>query len=62
MRYYFIDFEFTTLFSDSETARVTGRWGQIKSIPEMQKPAPYNPFKADVYQVAASFLLIFEVG
>lgn len=61
VRYYFIDFEFSMKFPDLETARVTGRWGQIKDIPEMQNPDPYNPFKADVYQVGASFLNIFEV-
>ena len=62
MRYYFIDFQFSMFFPERETARVTGRWGQIKTIPEMQKPDPYNPFKSDVYQVAESFLMFFKVG
>lgn len=62
VRYYFIDFEFSMWFPEPEKAQVTGRWGQIKTVPEMQKPEPYNPFKADVYQVGASFLMIFKVA
>lgn len=62
VKYYFIDFEFSTWYAYPENARVTGRWGQVKTIPEMQKSDPYNPFKADIYQLGASFLSMFKVS
>lgn len=56
MRYYFIDFEFSTMYVEGPKAALDiGIIGQIKTIPEALTGEPYNPFQMDIYQVGASF-------
>ncbi|PBK68602.1 hypothetical protein ARMSODRAFT_937159 [Armillaria solidipes] len=61
VNYYYIDFEFDQRFPEGiEKATVSGIVGQ--RVPEMKisDDVPYNPFKADVYQLGKTMLMIFE--
>lgn len=49
IRYYFIDFGLSTLFSSGQhKCFVTGELGRIQA-PEQLSGLPYDPFKLDVY-------------
>ncbi|KAJ6482835.1 kinase-like domain-containing protein [Mycena vitilis] len=53
MKYYYIDFGLSVQYSSFESRElVTGQCGQrSKHIPELSRPMPYDPFKADVRSV-----------
>jgi hypothetical protein len=62
VRYYYIDFGLSAWFPDGlENASATGIAGQIKDVPDFLSPAPYNPFKVDVYQLGRTFLDVIKV-
>ncbi|KAF9028556.1 hypothetical protein BDZ89DRAFT_1066030 [Hymenopellis radicata] len=57
VRYYIIDFESSLHYpAGKPTARTEGARCQVKTSPEWNSDAPYNPFPLDVYNVGASFL------
>lgn len=49
VRYYYIDYGISSLFSDNESRRfVVGIDGRERDIPELSADVPYDPFKTDV--------------
>jgi hypothetical protein len=58
IRYYYIDFGLSTRQKD---AIALGIFGQVKTVPEQSETIPYDPYKADVYQLGYTFLEIIEV-
>ncbi|KAK0452118.1 uncharacterized protein EV420DRAFT_1311673 [Desarmillaria tabescens] len=62
VKYYIIDFETTRHFPEGkDSARAIKLKCQIKTLPEfLGAPAPYNPFRLDVYNVSATFLEFCE--
>ncbi|KAG6899595.1 hypothetical protein C0993_008827 [Termitomyces sp. T159_Od127] len=54
VQYYYIDFDISRRYppeaKDVDLKEMT-RAGQDKSVPEFKRPGPYNPFKADIYQL-----------
>lgn len=48
VQYYIIDFGMSTRCSSKETL-VLGHLAQDKSVPELSRKVPYNPFMVDVY-------------
>ena len=49
MKYYLIDFGLCSMLPDKHS-RVTGVYGQDKTVPELSWDTPYDPFKVDIYQ------------
>jgi len=45
-----------------EGALALGTLGQVKTVPELSDEVPYNPFKADVYQLGHTLLEVIKVG
>ncbi|KAG7441302.1 uncharacterized protein BT62DRAFT_1043294 [Guyanagaster necrorhizus] len=62
VKYYIIDFETTRHYPEGkDAARAIALKCQIKTSPEfLSAPAPYNPFRLDVYNVGATFLSFCE--
>ncbi|KAL1689452.1 kinase-like domain-containing protein, partial [Schizophyllum commune] len=48
-RYFVIDFGLATQLP-SKDSRVTGVFGQDRTVPELSWETPYDPFKVDIYQ------------
>ncbi|KAJ7031518.1 kinase-like domain-containing protein [Mycena alexandri] len=56
VNYYFIDFGLSDYCpAGPENTRVVGVFGQDKTVPELSKTIPYNPFKVDIYQLGNVF-------
>ncbi|KAG8749418.1 hypothetical protein FRC11_011350 [Ceratobasidium sp. 423] len=58
VRYYFIDFGLSTRFPSLKDRRlVTGLKGREQRAPELKPdvPAPYDPFKLDIYTIGMVF-------
>jgi hypothetical protein len=63
VKYYYIDFGLSIWYPNGqENARATGVVGQIKDVPDFSAPAPYNPFKVDIYQLGRTFLDVIKVN
>ncbi|KAK0215473.1 hypothetical protein IW262DRAFT_1277403, partial [Armillaria fumosa] len=62
VQYYIIDFETTKYFPEGNNlAQATKLKCPIKTSPEYNNaPAPYNPFRLDVYNISATFLDLCE--
>ncbi|KAF5379389.1 hypothetical protein D9615_006643 [Tricholomella constricta] len=56
VQYYFIDFDISHRYLTSKDVKEMSRLGQDKSVPEYLRPGPYDPFKADVYQLGNTLL------
>ncbi|KAG8721096.1 hypothetical protein FRC09_008498 [Ceratobasidium sp. 395] len=52
VRYYYIDFGYAKWFQDPDSPRALAGFHAKEAAPE-QKSGPYDPFKADVYQLGA---------
>ncbi len=62
LRYYIIDFESSWHYPDGKrTARAINARCQLKTSPEWNSDAPYNPFFLDVYNVGLTLLEICQV-
>jgi hypothetical protein len=60
--YYFIDFGLSYRYPAGYTDILDyGIYGQDSSVPEMSIDIPYDPFKADVYQLGNAFKKLIEV-
>ncbi|KAG8724769.1 hypothetical protein FRC09_014405 [Ceratobasidium sp. 395] len=53
VRYYYIDFGYARWFSDDEVPRTVVGWRAREQTPEQVEGLPYDPFKADIYQLGA---------
>ncbi|KAG8716786.1 hypothetical protein FRC08_008811 [Ceratobasidium sp. 394] len=53
VRYYYIDFGYAKWFRDPETPRILVGTHAREAAPEQKSGRPYDPFKADVYQLGA---------
>ena len=53
VRYYYIDFGYATWFRDTNTPRTVIGSRARERAPEQKEGKPYDPFKADVYQLGA---------
>ncbi|KAF8596711.1 kinase-like protein [Ceratobasidium sp. AG-I] len=53
VRYYYIDFGYATWFRDSNAPRTVIGSRARERAPEQKEGKPYDPFKADVYQLGA---------
>jgi serine/threonine protein kinase len=62
VQYYYIDFGLSTWHQIGHNAVVLGRYGQVKTVPELSDTSPYNPFKADVYQLGCTLLEVIQVS
>ncbi|KAF8907790.1 kinase-like domain-containing protein [Mucidula mucida] len=61
LRYYIIDFESSWHYPDGKrTARAINARCQLKTSPEWNSDAPYNPFFLDVYNVGLTLLKICQ--
>ncbi|KAJ7652148.1 kinase-like domain-containing protein [Mycena polygramma] len=61
--YFIIDFGLSTSFQPHislEEARVVGKYGQDKYVPELSDTVPYNPFKVDIYQLGNVIMALVE--
>ncbi|KAF5379481.1 hypothetical protein D9615_006630 [Tricholomella constricta] len=59
--YHFIDFGISRRYPTGlKDVKDTTRLGQDRSAPEYARPEPYDPFKADVYQLGNVFLKVIE--
>ncbi|RDB18654.1 hypothetical protein Hypma_014742 [Hypsizygus marmoreus] len=57
--YYFIDFGLSHQYPTGlENILDDGLFGQDRTVPEMSLTVPYDPFKADVYQLGNAFLQV----
>ncbi|KAF5379388.1 hypothetical protein D9615_006642 [Tricholomella constricta] len=56
VQYYFIDFDISHRYLTSKDVKEMSRLGQDKSVPEYLRPGPYDPFKADIYQLGNTLL------
>lgn len=65
VQYYYIDFDISCRYppelKNVDLKEMT-RAGQDKSVPEFKRPGPYNPFKADIYQLGNVILKLLSVG
>jgi hypothetical protein len=62
VKYYFVDFGLSHRYPGGLTNIMDyGRFGQDRSVPEMSTTVPYDPFKADVYQLGNVFKRFVEV-
>ncbi|QRV72161.1 Tyrosine kinase specific for activated [Ceratobasidium sp. AG-Ba] len=52
VRYYYIDFGYSKRFKEGEGRMVSG-WNAREQAPEQVDGDPYDPFKADIYQLGA---------
>lgn len=59
VKYYIIDYETANYFPPNVGS--VGRYGQVKTVPEMSLDVPYDPFKLDVYQLGCQVQEFFEV-
>lgn len=53
VRYYFIDFGYAKWFRDDKEPRTVVGFRAREQTPEQMEGNPYDPFKADVYQLGA---------
>lgn len=62
--YYLIDFESAQEFPDGQESALAKRPLRcgVRSSPEFSLGLPCNPFKLDVYNAAATFFELCEVG
>ena len=50
VKYYYIDFGISSRFADDDVCRlVTGRNGLDRTVPELSRTVPYDPFKVDIF-------------
>ncbi|KDQ18329.1 hypothetical protein BOTBODRAFT_28743 [Botryobasidium botryosum FD-172 SS1] len=50
--YYYIDFDLSTWYPGGQKGAVAlGKFGQVKTVPELSDTIPYDPFKVDIYQL-----------
>lgn len=60
--YYIIDYGLATWFRHQESDIMsTGVYGQDKTVPELSKTVPYDPFKVDIYQLGGVINELIEV-
>lgn len=63
IKYYFIDFGLSEQYPFGlKNIRDYGIFGQDRTVPEMSVTIPYDPFKADVYQLGNVFKRLIEVS
>ena len=63
IQYYLIDFGLSCRFpSFQERGLVLGKVGQDKSVPELSKQIPYDPFKVDIYQMGSVINRLIKVS
>ena len=63
MQYYLIDFGLSCRFPSYEgRGLVLGKVGQDKSVPELSKRIPYDPFKVDIYQMGSVINRLIKVS
>lgn len=63
MKYYWVDFGLSTRLPSSEQPHlVYGKVGQEKNVPEMSSDAPYDAFKAEIFQVGMIIKRTCKVG
>ncbi|EDR00410.1 uncharacterized protein LACBIDRAFT_334175 [Laccaria bicolor S238N-H82] len=61
VKYFFIDFDLSLRYSSKNNCCEIGQIGQDRSVPEMATPEiPYDPFKADIYQLGKVILKIIS--
>ncbi|KAL1741491.1 kinase-like domain-containing protein [Schizophyllum fasciatum] len=56
VRYFVTDLGLATLLP-SRDSRVTGIFGQDRTVPEHEWDSPYDPFKVDIYQLGRVILM-----
>jgi hypothetical protein len=62
VQYHYIDFGLSANYAEGDRdALATGMSGQVKTVPELSNLVPYNPFKADVYQLGHTLLEVIQV-
>ncbi|KAJ7589516.1 hypothetical protein C8J56DRAFT_860214 [Mycena floridula] len=55
VRYFYIDFGFSHQYLDGpERTWILGKEGQLRT-PELSNDVPYNPFRADIFQLGTTF-------
>ena len=60
IKYYFIDFGYSSRFAPDETNRlVVGSKGLDGEVPELSDDVPYDPFRLDVFVVGNMFRQTF---
>ncbi|EDR00411.1 uncharacterized protein LACBIDRAFT_334177 [Laccaria bicolor S238N-H82] len=61
VKYFFIDFDLSLRYSSKNNCHEIGQIGQDRLVPEMSTPEiPYDPFKADIYQLGKVILKIIS--
>ena len=56
LKYRFIDFGISSLFDSYEAReKVHGRFCQDRTVPELARQGPYDPFKVDIYTLGNVF-------
>ncbi|KAF8518184.1 kinase-like domain-containing protein [Gautieria morchelliformis] len=59
--YFFVDFGLSSHFASFEERHlVTGMAGQNKTVPELSRKVPYDPFKVDIYHLGGVFEELVE--
>ncbi|KAG5644866.1 hypothetical protein DXG03_007507 [Asterophora parasitica] len=59
--YQFVDFGISRRYPRGQLdVKDDTRFGQDKTVPEYRLPGPYNPFKADIYQLGNAFKKAIE--
>ena len=60
--YYYIDFGLSAQYHVGQNDALSlGKYRQVKNVPEHSDIVPYNPFKADVYQLGYTILKVIQV-
>ena len=60
IKYYFIDFGYSSHFSPDETNRlVVGSKGLDGEVPELSDDIPYDPFRLDIFVIGNLFYQTF---
>ena len=55
VRYYFVDYDISSLFPPGVPPLVVGRKGRDKEVPELSDDIPYDAFKVDVFALGNLF-------
>ncbi|VDB85832.1 unnamed protein product [Peniophora sp. CBMAI 1063] len=55
VKYYFIDYGISSVFSPGQPHLVTGLDGRDRDVPELSSTTPYDPFAVDVFLIGNMF-------
>ena len=59
VRYFYIDFDLSTQFAESDSSYVVGVLGRDEEVPELSLDVPYDAFKVDIFALGNAYFKEF---